>query len=113
LFTILIGFVDKSLDQFLPLDSGFLEPSTGEPRWKVSHCKVPMMRNNTYPLQKEKGNTQNGNISTAQTPPPVTNLFDKTSVDSAASFINLSPSEAGLWPYNTCSVRPALYLKHN
>ena len=52
-------------------------------------------------------------MSTAQTPPPVTNLFDKTSVDSAASFMNLSSSEAGLWPYNTISVSPALYLEDN
>ena len=47
LFTILIGLVDKVFDQFLPLDSGSLEPSTREPRWEILHCEVPMMRNNS------------------------------------------------------------------
>jgi len=64
------------------------------------------------PSRVRKGDVRNGNMSTAQTPPPVTNLFDKTSVDSAASFMNLSSAEATLWPYNTLNVRPALYLKH-
>ena len=62
---------------------------------------------------RELEDIQNGNMSTAQTPPPVTSLFDKTSVDSAASFMNLSSSEVALWPYSTISVKPALYLRHN
>src|SRR5579872_4889780 len=63
------------------------------------------------PTLSREIDAQNGKISTAQTPPPVTSLFDKTSVESPASFINRSSSEAILWPYNTLSVRPALYLK--
>ena len=70
------------------------------------------MRNKAHDLEGKDG-IQKGNMSTAQTPPPVTSLFDKTSVDSPASFMNLSSSEVGLWPYNTLSVRPALYLRCN
>lgn len=112
---ILVRFIDESLDQLLPFNRRPFEPGTGKPRWEMPHCEIRIIRTRTCALQRRpgrEGNAQNGKISTAQTPPPVTNLFDKTSTDSAASFMNRSSAEATLWPYSTLSVRPALYLKH-
>lgn len=94
--TILVGFIDESLDELLPLDRRPFEPGAGEPRRKMPHCASSQESESATPSFPEKVDAQNGKISTAQTPPPVTNLFDKTSVDSAASFMNRSSAEVTL-----------------